>query len=171
MTEIRRCFFAVATGSSAYYYIVKMPDGSEGFLKTAGNYEDQILTKPPENESDRSDGTDYWLTLKGMSIRMPDSAAGTAEEQVRFWEKITFLPSYLESAGRNVQSAYAPFSGKTALDIDYKQTTKDNPACLWVNIACGVFFVWLVALLLAERFAGSGRGRKQNRDSDKNEKE
>ena len=164
ITEIRRCFFAVsADGSGCYYYIVKTSDGAEGYLKTSGNYQDQSLVQPPEKDSDRLENFSYWLTLTGMSVRLPDSAAGTLEEQTRFWEKITFLPSYLESAGGRVQDAYAPFSGKVALDIDYTEITKDNPACLWASIACGVFFVWLMALLLAEYFSGS-RGRKQAED-------
>ncbi|MBQ3935037.1 MAG: hypothetical protein II715_04395 [Clostridia bacterium] len=162
ITEIKRCFFAVSPGSSGdYFYLVKTSDGKEGFVKSSGNFEDQVLVQPPENDSDRLDGISYWVRLTGMSVKLPDSAAGTSEEQSRFWEKITFIPSYLETFGGNVHEAYAAFSGKTALDINYKDVTKENPACFWVSIVCAVFFVWLVALLLAEYFSGSRRNRRK----------
>lgn len=151
ITELQRCFSALSyDGKASWFYRVRLKDGSEGFLKSSGNYVDEKLVEPPEKEEDREQDVSYWLDLTGMSVRMPDSAAGTTDEQTRFWESITFVPAYLEANGGNVASAYEPFRGKTALDIDYTKTTEDNPACIWVNILCACLFLWVLALLLSD---------------------
>ena len=151
ITEIRRCFSALSyEGKVSWFYRVRLTDGSEGFLKTSGNYLDEVMTEPPANDEDRVDGVSYWYPVTGMSVQLPDSAAGTTEEQMRFWESVVFVPSYLEENGGNVNQAYEPFRGKIALDADYDKLTEDNPACIWVNILCAVLFLWVLALLLTE---------------------
>ncbi|MBO4366344.1 MAG: hypothetical protein J5843_01670 [Clostridia bacterium] len=151
VTEIERCFTALSyDGKACWFYRIRLKDGSEGFLKSSKNFLTEKLTEPPANDEDRDPAVSYWADVTGMSVRLPDSAAGTTEEQTRFWESITFVPEYLEANDGNVNKAYEPFRGKVALDMDYTTTTEDNPACLWVNILCAVLFVWVLALLLSE---------------------
>ena len=154
VTEIERCFSALSyDGKASWFYRIRLKDGSEGFLKSSNNYKTETLAEPPENKEDWDPSLSYWADVTGMSVKLPDSAAGTTEEQTRFWESITFVPEYLEKYGGNVNQAYEPFRGKVALDTDYDKTTEDNPACLWVNILCAVLFIWVLALLLSEYFS------------------
>lgn len=167
ITSIERCFSAVSMdGKVCYYYRVRTVEGEEGFLKTAVNCINEELVEPPENDEDRKDDVHYWQHVTGMAVKLPDTASSSAEDQTRFWEIVTFDSAYLERFGGNVRDAYAAFSGKAALDIDYSKLTVDNPACLWVNLLCLALFIWMVALLLAEYFSGrSPRKKDESGDS------
>ena len=144
--EIRYCFGAERLKKPAlYFYQIVLENGETGFLIADQKYLTEVLEEP--------------VTVKGMTMRMPKSLEQERVE-LQNWANVVFDTDYFKAYNGSEDAAYAPFSSVIALDTTYTETTRDNPACFWVNLAAFAAFCYMLSMLLAE-YASKRESKKR----------
>lgn len=148
--EIRFCFGAERLKKPPlYFYRITTDDGKAGFLISEEKYKSEVLDEP--------------FAVKGNTMRMPESLEQERTE-LQNWADVIFEDGYFKEHNGSEDAAYAPFASVIALDLTNVTTTKDNPACLWVNLAAFAAFCYMLTMLLAEY--ASRKEKKKRKPTD-----
>ena len=147
ITGLRYCFAAERIKKMPlYFYLVTLEDGTEGYMISENKYlSEEVLEEPVE--------------LTGKTMRMPKDLE-TERTELQNWADVYFADSFFKEHNGSEDACYAVFGSKIALDTTFTETTKDNPACFWVNLAAFAAFCYLLAMLLAE-YAGRKASKEE----------